>query len=140
MSTRARVWVVSHAEVFLYPDGHRVDESVTFIASSKTKALRLIRRTWVEPGTWWRLDRGRLDDLEGCRSGLLLHSRRGGRLRSAPVQQGYRAAILRYRRNLRRTEEHLKKERRKGAPKKTLRNIQQAILWIRRCLAAHPVR
>ena len=140
MEKKTRVWVVSHAEVFLYPGDHRVDEVVTFIASSKTAALRLIRKTWVDPGTWWRLDRGRLDDLKGCRSGWLIYSRSGRRLRTAPVKQGYRAAINRYRRNLRRTEEQLGKARREGAPKKILWNLSRTVRWMRRCLAGHPAR
>lgn len=135
----ARVWVVSHCEVFLDRGAHAVDELVTFVASSKESALRLIRATWVDPGTWWRIEGFPLDDLKVMGGDAELYSREGRRLKSAPVRQGYRAAIPRYRKNLAALRASLAQARREGRPKKVLATLRRALESIRRRLQGHPV-
>jgi len=132
-----RVWVVSHCEVFLQPGRSAVDEVVTYVASSKASALRLIRATRVDPGTWWRLEPARVDeiDIRGCASEL--YSREGRRLKTAPVEKGYRAAIPRYRKNLASVRRRLAEFSREGRPKRDLDILRGALKSIQSCLMGH---
>jgi hypothetical protein len=132
-----RIWIVSHCEVYLQPGDYGVDETVLFLASSKAKALRLMRASWVEPGSWWRLESGRLDDLEGRFPGTALYSQTGRLLKSAPVQAGYRAAISRYRRNLERLRVRLAEVRREGGAKRHVDFLREAMRSLGSSLRGH---
>ena len=130
------IWVISHCEVFLVPKSYWIDEVVEFTASSKASAERLIRRTKVEPGTWWRLESVRVDDLEGVAQSFL-YSRTGRVIKTQPVRRGYRAAIRRYKRNLATAQEALKLARREGRSRKEIEGLTRAILSIRKRLFGH---
>lgn len=60
----AQVWVVCHCELFKVGGSHWVDEMVFCSASSRQAAEHLIRSTVVDAGTWWRVFRVTLDELE----------------------------------------------------------------------------
>ena len=135
----ARVWVVSHVEVYLKPGTFGIDVMTTFVASSKASALRLIRATWVDPGTWWHLEAFRMDDYQVLGGAGELYSRDGRLLKRAPVEQGYRAAIPRYRKNLATLRAAVAAARREGRPRKVLDNLRRAVETTRRCLRGHPV-
>ena len=131
------VWIVSHCEVYLRPGLHGVDQLTSFVASSKAAALRLLRATRVDPGTWWRLEEFRVDDFQvrGCAAELW--SREGRPLKSAPVKAGYRAAIIRYRKDALRIRASLAKFRREGRPKRDLDVLEKALRSTKTCLRGH---
>jgi hypothetical protein len=135
----ARAWVVSHVEVFLKPRDYAVDEMVTYVASSKEDALRLIRATAVDPGTWWKIEPFPLDDYKVMGGDAELYSREGRRLKSAPVRQGYRAALPRYRKNAASLHARLAQARREGRPRKDVDLLRKALEGTRACLEGHPV-
>jgi hypothetical protein len=132
-----RIWIVFHCEVYLQPGDHGVDEVVLLLASSKAAARRLMRATRVDPGTWWRLESGRLDDLEGRFPGTELYSPAGRLLRTAPIKAGYRAAISRYGRNLERLRARLAEVRREGGAKRHVAVLKDATRSIRLSLRGH---
>jgi hypothetical protein len=45
------VWIVSHFE-YLGPP-YWLDELVSYIARTRARAFRWMRKTLVDPGTWW---------------------------------------------------------------------------------------
>ena len=130
-------WIVSHCEVYLKPGSWAVDEMPQFVASSKASALRLIRATWVDPGTWWRLEEFRVDDFQVRGRAAELYSREGRPLKSEPRERGYRAAIPRYRKNLARMRAQLEEFRREGRPKRDIAIVSQALRSTRNCLKGH---
>jgi hypothetical protein len=93
-------WIVSHGEVLLTLDGPRVDEVVTFAASSRKSALSLMRKVSVDAGTWWLLEPVRLDDLDGNQLRGELYSQTLKPLRNRPLEQGRRAALRRCEKDL----------------------------------------
>src|SRR5881392_1832348 len=107
-----RIWVVLHCEVTLTMDTWLVDEDVFFAASTRRSAERLIKSSWVEPGSWWRVASARLDDVEGTRANdrirTIYYSRSGKAISSPPKLRGFRTAIVRERRNAEMIEKRLK--------------------------------
>ena len=122
-----RVWVIFHCEVWLEPRKCFVDETVLFLASSKQLAKHIIRTVKVDAGSWWRVECGRLDDLEGRVAGSVLYSRSGRVLKTPPVKQGYRAAIARDRQRLMQARATLEAARREGRPRKIIANWKRAV-------------
>lgn len=136
------IWVISHCEVVLTAETYLVDEAVMFTASSKRAAEKLIRRVRVDPGTWWRLECARLDDVEGTVGRCILFSRDGRAIRTAPVKQGYRAAIARDKRLLVSLRKRLADVRRDGGSgsKKLIVNLQSTIGHVTKNLSGHVER
>ena len=130
-------WVISHCEVYLKPGSWAVDEMPQFVASSKASALRLIGATWVDPGTWWRLEEFRVDDFQVRGSAAELYSREGRPLKSEPRERGYRAAIVRYRRDVGRIRARIAEFRREGRPKRDLAVLEKALRSTVSCLQGH---
>lgn len=130
-----RIWVVLHCEVMLTLQGPLVDEAVFFAASSKQSAERLIKRSWVEPGTWWRMECAGLDSIEGTRNPSILYSRAGRVIRTRPFEKGYRAAIQRDRQSIKDIEKRLKSARESGLSKKVIANLKNTVRSIRKVLA-----
>ncbi|HEX7897559.1 MAG TPA: hypothetical protein VF950_07345 [Planctomycetota bacterium] len=131
------VWVISHCEVYLKPGTWAVDEMPQFVASSKDAALRLIRATWVDPGTWWRLEEFRVDDFQVRGRAAELYSREGRPLRSEPRERGYRAAIARYRKDVGRIRAQMTTFRSEGRPKRDVAVLEKALRSTRSCLKGH---
>src|SRR4051812_31026260 len=119
------VWVVSHCEVFLEPHNHLVDETVVFVATSRRSLEEYFKRIRIQPGTWWRVECGRLDDVEGTVAASVLYSRLGRVIKTPRVKQGYRAAIADNRKWAERYQEMLKKARREGRPGKEIETLER---------------
>ena len=132
------VWVVSHCEVFLEPHKHFVDETVVFVATSRLSVEEYFRRIWIQAGTWWRVEQGRLDDIEGTVAGSVLYSRQGKVIKTPPIKQGYRAAIKENTKWAERYRAMLKKARREGRPKKEIANLERTLSSFDWCLRGHP--
>ena len=130
-------WIVSHCEVYLKPGTWAVDEMPQYVASSKASALRLIRATRVDPGTWWRLEEFRVDDFQVRGRAAELYSREGRPLKSEPRERGYRAAIARYRKDVVRIRASLAKFRREGRPKRDIVILEKALRSAEGCLKGH---
>ena len=88
---RARLWVLSHCEVFHLPAYWYVDELPLAVASSRRAVARLIRASHVEPETWWRVQAFTLDAVDGAQWPPLFYSRSGRLLSTAPTRQALRA-------------------------------------------------
>ena len=131
----ARAWVVSHGEIVLTPGDYLVDEVVLFTASSKQGALRMIRQTHVDPGSWWRVDCTFMDRPEQMGGRSLLYSHRAREIAAVPLKQAYRGAIVRDRKALESMRERLAEARRTGGSKKMIRVFSQAIRYMSRCLS-----
>ena len=135
------IWVVLHCEVVLTVDSWLVDEAVLFVASSRATVERLIRSYRVDPGSWWRVECARLDDIEGTcthgRVGTVYYSRTGKVLRQPPKEAGYRAAIFRDRRTADSIEKRLKKSASDALSQKVIKNLRTALRSIRRVLSHH---
>ena len=131
------VWILSHCEVYLKPGDWAVDEMASFVASTKAAALRLIGATRVDPGTWWRLEEFRVDDFQmrGCAAEL--YSREGRPLKSPPAKAGYRAAIVRYRKDVGRIRSQMTKFRSEGRPKRDIAILEKALRSTESCLKGH---
>ncbi len=87
---RARIWVISHCEIFVMGRTWRVDEMVHGAARSLRRAVLLIQTLLVEAGSWWRIEETGVGDLDTFAPSRFYS--RGGRLLSqAPVHQGIRA-------------------------------------------------
>jgi hypothetical protein len=118
-----------------------VDEDVFFTASSRRTAERLLRSVRVDPGSWWRVECARLDDVEGTRADDRLanryYSRAGKEISSPPQDQGYRAAILREKRNVRMLQGRLRTAVRDGLSKQVLKNLRRSLRSIQRVLSRH---
>ncbi len=132
-----QVRIISHCEVFLEPGIHLVDETVVFVATSKYFVEKYFQRVRIEPGTWWRVECGRLDDIEGTVAGSVLYSRAGRVLKTSPVKQGYRAAIVRNQAWADRYLAMLKKARREGQPREEIENLERTLQSFRWRLRGH---
>jgi len=133
------VWVVSHCEVFLEPRNHLVDETVVFVATSQQSLERYFKRIRIQPGTWWRVECGRLDDVEGTVAGSVLYSRRGKVIKTPPVKQGYRAAIADNKKRAERCLGMLKKARREARTRKEIESLERNLRAYRWRLRGHSV-
>jgi hypothetical protein len=74
MANRRVVWVLSHFEFLGRPS--RLDEVVLHVATTKAAALRHVKSTHIDPGTWWGLQPFRIDD-RGFWRPQVLYSRTG---------------------------------------------------------------
>ena len=132
-----KVWVISHCEVYLKPRDWVVDEMAAFVASTKAAALRLIGAATVDPGTWWRLEEFRVDDVQMRGDAARLYSREGRPLKSPPAKAGYRAAIARARKDASRLRARKAEFRREGRPKRDIAILEKALRWTESCLKGH---
>jgi hypothetical protein len=132
---------VLHCEVALTMESWLVDEDIFFVASSRAAAERLIRSTWVEPGSWWRVESARLDDIEGTRADdrlkTLYYSRSGELIPSPPKAKGYKAAIRRETHAAKTIQSRLREASTAGLSKQTVRNLEGSLRSLRRILARH---
>jgi hypothetical protein len=94
------VWVLLHGEIHLTLEGPRVDEAVMGTATSKAAALRLLRKTWIEPGTWWVLEQAGVNSVEGGRGRPLIYSPAATPLRQRPLDAAERMALVRLRKDI----------------------------------------
>ena len=134
------VWIVLHCQICLTLRNYVVDEVVAFVASSKGKALRMIKSHIPDSGTWWRLECVRLDGDEGALILPILFSPEGRVLKSAPLKSAYRVTLVRYRKAVALMKEHLAKMRRKGDSPQQIRLRMSSIRSMSRTLASHPLR
>jgi hypothetical protein len=130
-----RIWVVLHCEVVLTLQGPLVDEAVFFTASSRKSAERLMKKSWVEPGTWWLLESARLDSIEGTSEPPVLYSRAGRIIRTRPFEKGTRAALERDKRSVESIQKRLKTARESGLSKQVIKNLRTSVRSIRKVLA-----
>lgn len=131
------VWVLSHGEVVLTMDGPVADETVLLAASSKSNALKLIRKVRVEPGTWWVLTSVGLDDECGGPNPDVVYSRTAKVLRSRPFREGVRAAVKRVERDLRRYDGMIAKARGEQDPPRSIAALKRERAHWRRVLLRH---
>lgn len=132
-----RIWVIFHCEVWLKPRKHFVDEAVLFVASSKRSVEHIFRTIKVDVGSWWRVECGRLDDLEGHVTGSVLYSRSGKVLKTPPVKEGYRAAVARDKKQLIATRASLEAARKEGRPRTVISNLERAVRDMTWALRGH---
>jgi hypothetical protein len=122
-------------------DGWVVHEEVLFAASSKPAAQRLIRSVKVDPGSWWRVESARLDDIEGTRAQdqarTLFYSAAGKVIGSPDLKMGYRGAVLRERRNSKAIEKWLGIAAERGHSKTAIMNMKNSLRYIRNILSHH---
>jgi hypothetical protein len=88
MSGRRLAYVVTHCEFMKLGRNaaYVVDEMPHFVAGSLRRAVQLMRRSFVDPGSWWKVYLVSDDGPERWWT----YSRRGLRLRSDPKKQGLR--------------------------------------------------
>ena len=131
------MWIVSYCQVYLQPNGYRVDEMVAFLATSKA-SLRRFLNVRIADGTWWSVETGRLDEIEEQGSGPQLYSSFGKPIASAPVKRGYRAAIASLAWCLEVYKKKLQVARKSGRPKREISKLERAIEGFRWCLRGQP--
>ncbi len=133
MSARAaRVWVVHHCEVALTLQGPLVDEMLFFTASSWNSAARMMRKVWVQPGSWWRVTTSRIDDSDPDAPQTGLYSRALNPLKSPPFASGLRAAKTRCRKDILGIRRRLRND---GVDRKTARILRDTVSGMKRVLA-----
>ena len=134
--TGDRIWVVFHCEVALSLQGPLVDEMVFFTASSKFTAMRLIRESHVNPGTWWRLNCARLDNIDGTCEPSVLYSRAGRVIRTRPFEKGFRAALRQNKQDVERIKKQLNSPQKAELSAKAIANLRDTLRSIRRVISA----
>jgi hypothetical protein len=81
-----KVYIVLHHEFMGALDDYRVDEMVFFTASSIKKAVALIKRSSVDPWSWWEIQVQDLDDHEWPEH-VGYYGRRGGKIAKPPYEK-----------------------------------------------------
>lgn len=81
-----KVFLVLHHEIMGLPESCRADEMVFFTCTSMKKALESIKKSSVEPWSWWEIQVQEMDSLEWPEH-VGYYGRRGGKLAKPPYDK-----------------------------------------------------